>query len=61
MSRQIYYTSKWENKSNYPEISLCISGKTGETGLSMNGMQLHSRQYLFGCAIVFHAKVYMMS
>ena len=29
MSRQSYYTGKWENKNSYPEISLWISGKTG--------------------------------
>ena len=31
MSRQTYYTSEWENKNNYPKISLWISGKVGET------------------------------
>ena len=30
MSRQTCYTSKWENKNKYPEISLLISGKAGE-------------------------------
>ena len=30
MSRQTYYIREWENKNNYPEISLWISGKTGE-------------------------------
>ena len=29
MSRPTYYTSGRENKNNYPEISLCISDKTG--------------------------------
>ena len=30
MFRQAYYTSEWENKNKYPEISLWISGKAGE-------------------------------
>ena len=46
MSRQSYCTSEWENKNNYPEISLLISGKTGEAGLSMNGMRLRTSIYL---------------
>ena len=29
MPRQIYYTSEWENKNKYLEISLWISGKAG--------------------------------
>ena len=30
MSRQTYYTRKWENKNKYSEISLWIPGKAGE-------------------------------
>ena len=30
MSRQTHYTSEWENKNEYPEISLWISGKADE-------------------------------
>ena len=30
MSRQTYYTGKWEKKNKYPEISFWILGKAGE-------------------------------
>ena len=30
MSRQTFYTSEWENKNNYPKMSLWISVKTHE-------------------------------